>query len=278
MEVSRGGLAEDVFANNPFVAAFTDDGGILPDEIARGHGHAVQRVVQGLELPLDPRPKPELFCSAAEVCWVTGHRNSWNSTKPICVLSTSAITDRDIVAGVDWQRVVDILGVRFTVVQPVLQECVLDSVIPCRNLTVRQFIALISIADAFCGGSSGGAHVAAAFDIPSLIVTARASLNRFQTPYCGSNTMMAFLYPQHWLVATEDIGPGRFIESLLEQKLSALMAHGKPGRPLALENCHVNPCGFSPTAGARILMSGSRLRRFPVSRYGEVAIDKAVLA
>ncbi len=44
------------------------------------------------------------------------------------------------------------------------------------DLNIRQYMALFSVADLFCGGTSGGSHIAAAFDLPAIIVTWRALL------------------------------------------------------------------------------------------------------
>ena len=67
-------------------------------------------------------------------------------------------------------------------------------------------MALIYAADLFCGGTSGGSHVAAAFDKPAIIIAWRSFTKRIRFPDPGPDVSShSFLYPQHYFICAEDI-------------------------------------------------------------------------
>lgn len=69
------------------------------------------------------------------------------------------------------------------------------------NLTPRQFLAMFSIADFYLGTNAGGAHAAAAFDVPAFVIlnskTAPDRL-RFPNPGAEQHDLESFLHPRHW--------------------------------------------------------------------------------
>ena len=98
-----------------------------------------------------------------------------------------------------------------------LSETPVPGTVPYRGLSLRQYMALIAIADRFVGGTSGGSHVAAAFDVPSLVIAWRSILDPLRFPVSGLGVVAAFLYPQHWFIAAEDLAPASTARRILSQ-------------------------------------------------------------
>jgi hypothetical protein len=120
-------------------------------------------------------------------------------------------------------------------------------------------MSLIAAADSFVGTTSGGSHVAAAFDVPGLIVAARSLLVDLQFPVSGLGVVAAFLYPQHWFIAAEEVTPERFAERHVRQLLRDMEGRGRAGRQTAIGNHARNPCGFRPAKPHRAIKLGNRL-------------------
>lgn len=178
-----------VFANNPYVSGFTAGPGGNLDPRVKGFGHLTQRFQQGFGLRPEPDARPELYLNPAEQDWAAEQRSRWPRGRPACILSTRVISDAAHFRGVDWVALGRALARRFTVVQPVLTaggvyrrqvdpregvraggwraEPRVPGAVVYEDLPLRRFLALFAVADAFCGGTSGGAHAAAAFGVPN---------------------------------------------------------------------------------------------------------------
>jgi hypothetical protein len=253
-----------VFANNPYILGFARGSTISPEASATGHGHVLQRILQGLELPIDPIPKPEIYLTVEEQAWAVQERNKWPQNKPICILSCRALSDRSNVDKVDWVQVAKVISRRFTVVQPIIDEPTIAGAISYRGLTLRQYMSLFKVVDCFMGGTSGGTHIARAFDVPSIVVIWRSLHQILQFPISGQGFKASFLYPQHWFISSEDICPTQFIESALEQLIDEVLHYGRVGRPTSIGNHPQTPLGFKPRFPARLLrLSNHRLIRVP---------------
>lgn len=254
-----------VFTANPHVAGFV--AGEFPklDHRMRGAGHVLQRLQQGLELPIEPMPRPEIHLTQTERRWATDERERWGHERPACVLSTSAVTDAGNASRVDWFSVAEALRRRFTVVQPVLSEPPLPGTISPRGLSLRQYMALIAAADFFVGATSGGSHVAAAFGVPALVVSWRALLDPLRFPVSGLGIPAAFLYPQQWHLAAEDLATGRFRVRQLEQVLADMQARGRAGRDGCFANHPASPCGFTPWKVRPVVRVRNRFVRVPAA-------------
>ena len=61
--------------------------------------------------------------------------------------------------------------------------------------------------------------MAAAFDVPSLVVAWRPLLDFLRFPVSGLGVVAAFHYPQHWFMAAEDLLAGHFREARLRDLL-----------------------------------------------------------
>ena len=170
-------VARAVFDANPHVSGFAGGETIALNSRMIGNGHVLQRLAQGLELPVEPAPRPEIYLTEEETKWAAGERHRWPAGRPACVLSTAAQTDRGNLERVDWEAVARVLCRELTVVQPVLAERPEPGTVPYFRLPVRRYMALVAAADCFVGGTSGGSHVAAAFGVPSVIVAWRSLLD-----------------------------------------------------------------------------------------------------
>jgi hypothetical protein len=253
-----------VFKGNPFVRGFAAEATISFDGKMLGSGHVLQRLAQGLELPVSPIPKSEIYLDAEERAWAEQQRRGWPADRPVCVLSTSAITDAGNLRHVDWDSVVRVLGEDFTVVQPVLSEPPLPGTIPYHGLSLRRYMSLIAAADCFIGGTSGGSHVAAAFDVPALVIAWRRLLDHLRFPVSGQGVVAAFLYPQQWFIAAEDVMAEHFREARLRDLLRQMSICGREGRPTGIGNHRRSPCGFAPAVPRRAIREGMRFRLMPV--------------
>ena len=252
-----------VFKGNPYVRGFAAQATVSFDNKLCGSGHVIQRLAQGMELAAHSVPKPELYLDAEELAWAEQERRGWPPERPVCVLSASAVTDAGNLRRLDWEAVVRILSEEFTVVQPVLAETPAPGTIVYRGLSLRQYMSLIAVADRFVGGTSGGSHVAAAFDVPSLVIAWRSLLDHLRFPVSGLGVVAAFLYPQHWFAAAEDLTPGHFREARLRDLLLDMSRHGRKGRPTAIGNHRHSPCGFRPVVPRRVIREGGGSERCP---------------
>jgi hypothetical protein len=261
-------MMRNVFKCNPYVVGIGSRATVLPGESAVGDGHVLQRVLQGFELPIDPLPRPEVYLDNGERAWAASQRRRWPSVKPPCLLSAGAITDRGNLEQVNWSHVARILAEHYTIIQAVLSEPEIPGAFVYRGLPLRRYMALFSVVDCFFGGTSGGSHLAAAFDIPAVVVIWRSLLRELRFPVSGLGITAAFLYPQHWFVAAEDLSGGASDEMPLAQVLNDVRSCGRRGRVTSIGQHPRNPCGFIPRAPVRLALSGGRrIVRIP-STYG----------
>ena len=94
-----------------------------------------------------------------------------------------------------------------------------------KNLSVRQYMALFSVSDYFCGGTSGGAHLAAAFDKPALIVVWEELSKTMRFPFTGYGCATnSFLYPQHNFIVGQKLTGNNLDMSLLEHLVKRTIA------------------------------------------------------
>lgn len=199
-----------VFKNNPHIVGFRPGRRIGVRWKAMGRGHIIERVLRWYGLPPDVLPCPEIYLDKEELAWAAAERRKWPQHLPVCILSCGATTDRRRVATVDWPRVAEILATRFTVIQPALDEPHLPGCIVYEKLPIRRYMSLFSVANVFCGGTSGGSHVAAAFRLPALIVTWESLMARLRFPARRYAFKNAFLYPQHSFIAAERLTRSTF--------------------------------------------------------------------
>jgi len=73
----------------------------------------------------------------------------------------------------------------------------------------------------------------------------------------------AFLYPQQWFVAAEDVASGHFRERQLRDLLRQMSVHGREGRPNGIGNHRRSPCGFTPVVPRRAVRVGGRFMALP---------------
>lgn len=209
--------------HNPFVSGFRNEGRIALKDLARGTGHIIQKLERSFGVPLEPFPRPEIYLSDDEHAFAWKVRATLPRDRPLAVICTNSITD-NMAGGTAnyWRRWAEILGQRYCVVQPALttieplEEVVrlsdvnrsawrpdepLDNCYVLENLRCRQFLSLFSVADFYLGPNSGGAHAAAAFDIPSLVILPRRQYPHppnFPDRIQGARWRHeSFLYPQH---------------------------------------------------------------------------------
>jgi hypothetical protein len=67
-------MTRAVFAGNPHVSGFAGRETIALNNRMIGSGHVLQRLAQGLELPVEPMPRPEICLTDAEREWAAGER------------------------------------------------------------------------------------------------------------------------------------------------------------------------------------------------------------
>jgi len=195
--------------------------------------------------------------------WAAEQRQGWPAGRPLCVLSTGALTNRTNAERVDWSAVVRMLSRDFTVVQAVVSEPAATGAIVLQGLSIRQYMALIASADCFVGATTGGSHVAAAFDVPSVVVAWRSLLDHLQFPVSGLGFDATFLYPQQWFTAAEDLSSACFRETRLRDLLDDMARHGRKGRPTCIGNYPSRPCGFIPARPRRAVMVRNRFVLIP---------------
>jgi hypothetical protein len=222
--VSAHRCAVEVFQNNPFVTAFVKRRGIQLGRLAMGAGHVIQRLELALGLQASMWPAGDLHLTAEEWSWARAARAGASVGGPVAVLSSGCLSVSDWGRSRlgSWGTIATVLARHFTVIQVAVgkvstlrqavkvshldaEKWVPDSALPsCRviwDLPFRLFVALIAIADVFVGPNSGGAHLAAALRIPSVVVLDRTKYERdalFQRK--GPRWRKEdFLYPQHVL-------------------------------------------------------------------------------
>jgi hypothetical protein len=235
---------------------------------------------------------PEVHLSVGERRWAVEQRARWPGDRPVCILSTRCVTEGARYQEVDWQMVAQAWQQSCLVVQPILTrppalqdgptcdlgpspsswgpESVSPGVVIFRDLSCRQYLALLSVADFFCGGLSGGAHGAAAFGVPSLILVWRHLLEGLRFPVSTrASPTKAFLYPQHDYLATEDVPLGRANASLLQMAVASTMVRTRrccdqpgygaelAGRPPGIRELSV------PSGGRLARTTRGRLLRLP---------------
>jgi hypothetical protein len=258
-----------VFANNPYLSGYTHAKAISLHHKARGHGHLIQRFQCGLGLTVDAEPKPQVYLSDDEMAWAEAQAEAWPKDNPVCILSTRVITDNQHFnfQSVDWQLIGEAWMSKCTVIQPLLsQPRIYDEQVIClsaatrsgwacepivsgallyHDLTVRQYMALFHVADFFCGGTSGGAHVAAAFDRPALIVAWSSLIKRMCFPsrargYSTEN----FLFPQHQFIAGDSLQKNRADKVLLAEFIEMVLAGTANARRMPNMPCLHKPRRF----------------------------------
>ncbi len=295
-------LSRAIFANNPYLAGFKSFTGTPLKTIARGHGHLSQRLFQGFELPLEAKPKPDLFFTVDELRWARLQRATWGQGRQICIMLPHALTDRDHLTRVDWTAVGEAIGRHYAVFQPVLssagtyqsqggtlypgqswpKQVMLPNARIYRDLPLRQFLALFTIADLYVGGPSGGSHVAAALDIPSINILWDKLCERIRFPVSGGEDLVEkFVYPQHWLVGFEGLVPesGR-LRATLDEIVRDIQLRGSAGRDFSTGRCNEKSAGFSPCLPERTITTPTRrILRVP-AKYGDFGqpIEQCVTA
>lgn len=108
------------FANNPYITGFREGPGIRLDRRMRGAGHLIQRLQRGFGLRVEGDPRPELYLSKNERRWSLMQRAKWPKNRPVCILSTHAVSDWNRYSGVDWDTIGRAWARFCTVVQPIL--------------------------------------------------------------------------------------------------------------------------------------------------------------
>lgn len=219
-----------IFLNNPYVCGFTTKRGISLHNELEGSGHLIQRLQRGFGLTEQTIPKPEIYLSRPEIEWAMEERQKWPQDRPVCILSTRVITDNSYYdfSNINWDAITSSWSNVCTIVQPVLTnqkhyekyignltrkvqrqwrpEPIFANAIVYKNLSLRQYMSLFAVAHYYCGGTSGGAHIAAAFNMPSLIMIWRSLIvENLWFPCHGRKwNTLNFLYPQHHFILAED--------------------------------------------------------------------------
>jgi hypothetical protein len=168
--------------------------------------------------------KPELFLTSPEREWAASERKKLPPAKPVCILSSRALTDAGHLQQIDWEGLGVALSADYTIIQPVLtraevyhrqiagtvgnwiSEPIAKDAVTFENLPLRQYLSLFSIADLYVGPPSGGSHAAAAFEVPSLIILWQQVIQSLAFPVpAGTRGVHVFLYPQHRFLAAESL-------------------------------------------------------------------------
>jgi hypothetical protein len=220
------------YANNPHIVGLCAKRGTRLHRKLRGDGHVIQRLQRGFGLPIDARPKPDIFLADPLQRWARQQRSQWPADRPVCLISTRAITDGGYFHDVDWQAIGAAWARRATLVQPILTspelytrqiarlphrvrepwqaEPIIPGAVVYRDLPVERYLALFSVVDAFCGPLSGGSHAAAAFERPALIVIWPQLMLRVRFPVKTHGLVAeTFIYPQHTCLSTAAVQRGQ---------------------------------------------------------------------
>ncbi|MCC7481757.1 MAG: hypothetical protein IT541_09575 [Hyphomicrobiales bacterium] len=280
-----------VFVNNPHIAGFQDIPGEPLYPRLRGRGHVIQRLQQGFGLPVDPWPQPELYLDEREIQWAKEEQRRWPQDRPACIISTRVLTDMGHFNfdQVDWAALAEEWSRHCTIVQPVMthaglyqdqiamlavgdvptwrSETILPGAIVYRDLSLRQYLSLFAVADYFCGGTSGGAHVAAAFRCPSLIIVWHKLLAQLSFPFRGPHLSTgSFLYPQHHFLEADRVCRGSTDHLAIKQAVRLLVQTKAENIQLSSQSMNLRTCHQPLTSHHRILRGRrGRLVRLPLS-------------
>lgn len=220
-----------VLENNPHISGYCNAGRIALSSYISGPGQISQKLNRSFGFAPDPFIRGDLFLSDDELKWAWAVRNMLPRNRPVAIVIAGSRTDNHAVptADLQWQRWIDVIGRRFTVVQVAvtkfscLEETarltegdkrawrpdqILDNCILLENISARQFFAVFAIADMFVGRNTAGMHVAAAMQVPSLIVLSKRRYPRFPTfpenIHPPSWKHESFFYPYHNFLLQSD--------------------------------------------------------------------------
>jgi hypothetical protein len=236
--------ARDVFANNPFVYGYTMIGGLALFDWLQGGGHAIQQLQRGLGLEVSDPPRPEVHLSREERAWAAAWlAENVPARRKVCVLSTRARQTAGYYDGVDWGQVSLALQEEYAVVQPVLSarrvhpgrprqprqdgrrpKGQTPGAIRAVDLPTRHYMALVAAADLLVGGLSGGAHVAAAFHVPALVVVWPELASKIALPVPGWGIGEQFAYPTQAHLSTSRLTRSGFDGQALRDKVAEALA------------------------------------------------------
>ena len=227
-----------IFKHNPYVEGFRRTPRTFHKLVAKGYGHHIQRLARGFGVAFEGDPKPEVYLTDEERQWALRERTKWRRDRPVCIFSLRALSSQGYYQRVDWHAVGGAWMKWCTAVQPVLTtvsaytrevfplsrrhreewrpEHVLAGAVVYENLTLRQYMSLFSVADYFCGVLSGGAHVAAAFGLPSLVIVWRDLFSRLRLPSC-ENGHIGHCYTSHVYISCDMLYYGQVNDAYLEE-------------------------------------------------------------
>lgn len=213
-----------VFANNPYIKGFRNENRIALSSYAWGPGHLIQKLTRAFGFGADALPRGELFFTDEELAWAAAVRASLPRNKPVAVIAPGSITDESFVKAehLRWQEWATALSSVFTVVQPAQTivssvealvrlneqqkrkwrpDRILDDCYSMENLPPRRYFALMTVADLFIGRNTGGAHLAAALQVPTIVALSRKRYpDQLSFPDRVSGRPWrheSFLYPYH---------------------------------------------------------------------------------
>jgi hypothetical protein len=233
-----------VFANNPFVSGYSVLRGFSLLAWRQGTGHVIQQLQRGLGVAVSDPPRPEIFLSRQERAWAaTWLAENVPAGRKVCVLSPGALKTAGYYAGVAWDQVSLALQEEYAVVQPVLSARPVDAGQPRRpsrerrrhegqtsgaispvDLPTRHYLALVAAADLLVGGLSGGAHVAAAFHVPAIIVVWPELASRIKFPVPGWGIGEQFAYPTQGHLSTSSLTRNGFDGQALRDRIAEALA------------------------------------------------------
>lgn len=219
--VCHRGVAQ-VFMGNPYVSGLLKRAGMRCGARLKRQGHVIQRLEASFGLEPDLEPRGEIYLSADELAWGAMVRRSLAEGRPLAIVAVGSLSDSRFghkPFGA-WERWGELLAQRYRVVQLALTDRrALLGTVPVRgerlrswqpdplmrncavleNLSPREFFSLFAEADLFLGCNSGGAHVAAAFRVPSIVVlpTRQYGGKRLFSRLPPGHDSRSFLYPQH---------------------------------------------------------------------------------
>lgn len=190
-----------------------------------GTGHVIQRLHRAFGLTVPVYPRPSITLSTHELEWALEVARRASAGGPLAVLSTGSLTDRcHFQDRASLPRWLGPLTNNYTVVQPLvtrpetltdvlamqpdhIEQWRPDTPLPgclhIRDLPLRLYLALVSVTDLYVGPNSAGAHAAAAFDIPALVLLPRSGypvvpeLPDLWTDPQENSRHESYLYPQH---------------------------------------------------------------------------------
>ncbi|MCL4199568.1 MAG: hypothetical protein KJZ69_18895 [Phycisphaerales bacterium] len=209
---------------NPFLAGFRNEDRVALNDCAHGPGHITQKLERAFGLPISPFPKGEIYLTNEELEWSWQLRSILPRNRPVAVVCVGSLSDNRIVpsSSLGWQDYVKVLAKDFSVIQIAVTsiavvegltrladshrsawrpDSILDDCIVLENLAPREFFSVFAIADLFLGTNTGAMHVAAAFEVPSIVVLSSrqyAHAPTFPDRIQGNRWRHeSFLYPYH---------------------------------------------------------------------------------